>query len=636
MNDQELTEKEISEPIGRLTGKTTVHSVTMLIKDPKVGKKNYFVLYGHKDEEGRREHYILTVEDIWNNSEGIKANVKIIGNRPNRPFDVGADVYLATEEQIKEILGINNPPNQSVSLGTLLGYNFNVNLLVKKIGRVFITGKSGSGKSYTMGVLCEEFLQKGIPVVILDRHGEYGSLKVASDELKSLEKEDEGEIIGKGKEGKDEAANAGLCPWCGSFIPLDTKTCEFCGKELIAEFEKPSEEGEEPETLQEKSPEKKESKSKKEVLESPYVNNIIEFADLKKNPGGDIDLEYLFSLDVKDIVAPRSCTIVNLRGLDLEVQEQIAGKLLKKLYKASTERKIPPFYLFLDEAHLFAGKKTSETSEIVKLFAQEGRKFGANIIIGTQRPQLLDTTIRVQAGTWIVHNLSDVRDIDITISSAEDLSKEHKNEISGLDKGQAIISGEAVSGIPLYVQVRRRKTIHGGSGFNPLDFLSEETIEELQKRKERILTNKSSEELQVGRTMFEEMQKPRTAEEYLEEIAQLKIKVKELEEENEMLKARCNELEQKTPIKAISQGSESEQIKELQTQIKVWQGRYNHLKKSMETSEPSTFTENKDQLRELNNKIIELQAELKKYKEKYTDALLLAEKSIAELKKLKR
>ncbi len=56
----------------------------------------------------------------------------------------------------------------------------------------------------------------------------------------------------------------------------------------------------------------------------------------------------------------------------------------------------------------------------------------------------------------------------------------------------------------------------------------------------------------------------------------------------------------------------------------------------METSEPSTFTETNDQLRELNNKIIELQAELKKYKEKYTDALLLAEKSIAELKKLKR
>ncbi len=630
MNDQEMPEKESSEPVGRLTGKTTTHSATMLIKDPKVGKNNYFVLYGHEGKEGEQEYYILTVEDIWNDSEGIKANVKIIGNRPNRPFDIGSDVYLATDEQIKKILGIDNPPNQSVSLGTLLGYDFNVNLLVKKIGRVFITGKSGSGKSYTMGVLCEEFLQKGIPIVILDRHGEYGSLKVSSDELTPLEKEEKQEVeVGE----RDES---GLCPWCGSSIPLDAKICEFCGKELVAEFDKTSNEGQTQEAIHEKTSEKRGSTPQKEALESPFVNSIIEYADLKKNRGGDIDLEYLFSLDVKDIVAPRLCTIVNLRGLDLEVQEQIAGKLLKKLYQASTEGKIPPFYLFLDEAHLFAGKKTSETSEIVKLFAQEGRKFGANIIIGTQRPQLLDTTIRAQAGTWIVHNLSDVRDIDITISSAEDLSKEHKNDISGLDKGQAIISGEAVSGIPLLVQVRRRKTKHGGTGFNPLDFLSEETIEELQKRKERILAKKSSEELQVGRTMFEEMQKPRTVEESLEEIAQLKVRLKELEEENDMLKAKCNELERKTPAGSISSRAENEKIKELQTQIKVWQEKYNHLKKSMETSEPSTFTETNDQLRELNNKIIELQAELKKYKEKYTDALLLAEKSIAELKKLKR
>jgi len=226
-----------------------------------------------------------------------------------------------------------------------------------------------------MGVLCEEFLKKGVPVVILDRHGEYGSLKVAGENL---------------PEG-----------------------------------------------------------------ESEFVDSIIEFSDLKKNKGGDVDIEYLFSLKPSDIVAPKLCTVVNLNGLALEVQEAVAGKLLKKHYDASTTRSIPPFYLFLDEAHLFAGKKQTETCEIVKMFAQEGRKFGANIVIGTQRPQLLDTTIRAQAGTWVVHNLSDVRDIGITISSAEDLSNDNKSDISGLDKGQGIICGEAVKGIPLFVKIEK-------------------------------------------------------------------------------------------------------------------------------------------------------------------------------------
>ncbi len=639
MSEEKSSEQEQETPIGRLTGKTTVHSAKLLINDPSVGKNNYFVIYGHTDEDGNREHYILTITDIWSDPDGIKANVMVLGPRPSRPFDVGSDVYLAKEQQIRQVLGIDNPPDQSISIGKLVGYPFNVNLLVKNIGRIFITGKSGSGKSYTMGVLCEEFLSKGIPIVILDRHGEYGSLKVASEDVEIQESEAE-----------EELSDQGICPWCGSTIPKDAKICEFCGKELVIEHktenkfeidqqEDPTgEEQEEPEISKESMKEKKKEislKKKKEAMESQFVDNIIEFADLKKNPGGDIDLEYLFSLDVTDLVAPRLCTIVNFRGLDLEVQEQVAGKLLKKLYNASTERKIPPFYLLLDEAHLFAGKKTSDTADIVRLFAQEGRKFGANMIIGTQRPQLLDTTIRAQAGTWIVHNLSDIRDIDIAISSAEDLSKENKEDISGLDKGQAIISGEAVAGIPLYVQVRKRKTKHGGSGFNPLDFLSEERVGELQKRKERILANKSSEELQAGRTIFEEMQKPRTIEEYLEEIATLKVRIKELQEEIDLLKDKCNELEDRGG--AISKTvPDSNKVKELEMQVKIWQEKYNHLKQSAEGSGPSSSMDMTLQVRNLSNKVIELQAELKKYKEKYTDALLLAEKSIEELKKKNR
>ena len=442
MSDEGDQGSQEEKPVGRLTGKTTTHTVQVVFEDPSVERNNYLVIYGEKDVEGNRSFYILTMTDMWSDSTGRNAKLQVIGERPTRPFEIGANVYRAKEEQISKILGIFNPPEESLSLGKLIGYPYEVYLLVKNFGRIFITGKSGSGKSYTMGVLCEEFLKKGIPVVILDRHGEYGSLKVAGEEL---------------AEG-----------------------------------------------------------------ESEFVDNIIEFSDLKKNRGGDIDIEYLFSLNSKDIVAPNLCSIVNLNGMALEVQETIAGKLLKKLYEASTTRKIPPFYLFLDEAHLFAGKKQTETCEVVKLFAQEGRKFGANIVIGTQRPQLLDTTIRAQAGTWVIHNLSDVRDIGITISSAEDLSKDNKNDISGLEKGDAIICGEAVKGIPLFVKIRKRRTKHGGVSFNPLDFLSKQTIEELQKRKERILGGKSADELETGKSMYQEMMEPKSAADYLDEIAALK------------------------------------------------------------------------------------------------------------------
>ncbi len=548
--------------VGNLVGKTMTHTVQIQFTAPDVERNSYFVIYGDKDEKGNRPHYILSITKMWSESKGTIADLQVLGERPNRPFDIGAEVYKANEEQISRLLGIYNAPEESVSLGKLIGYPFDVKLLIKNFGRIFITGKSGSGKSYSMGVLCEEFMRKGIPLVILDRHGEYGSLKVAADD--SPEDEPRGD-----------------------------------------------------------------------AQKSEFVDSIIEFADLSINKGGDIDIEYLFSLDAADLVAPNLCTIINMRGMDLTVQEMVAGKVLKKLYQASTGRRIPPFYLFLDEAHLFAGKKQTDTCEVVKLFSQEGRKFGANIVIGTQRPQLLDTTIRAQAGSWIVHNLTDIRDIDVTISSAEDLTRGNKADISGLEKGEAIICGEAVKGIPLFVKIRKRVTAHGGIGFNPLDFLSQQTVEELQKRRQRILGDKSANELETGKMIFDEIIAPKTSVEYLDEIASLKIKIKELEEEIESLKVRLIDIEDSGAPISTSDITSDDDFEDLQTELKVWKEKYNYLKGTKENPDslPQTTNESNEIIMQMQNKTIELEANLERFKSKYTDAILLAEKAISELKK---
>ncbi len=590
------------EPVGRLTGKTTISEVSMIITNPNVSRNNYFTIYGEEKKDGTRDYYILNILEMWTDKKGMQAHLMALGERPKKPFEPGSEVYLATMEQISKVLGIFNPPERSISLGKLLGYGFEVNLLVKNFGRIFITGKSGSGKSYTMGVLCEEFMKKGIPVVILDRHGEYGSLKVASEEIDAEKPASFG-------------VKSGVCPWCGEEVSEDANTCQHCGKSLETD-------------ITEEAPKIQDERA------SEFADNIVEFTDLKINPSGDVDIEYLFSLEATDIVAPRLCSIINMRGLDLEVQEVIAGKLLNKLYKASTGREIPPFYLFLDEAHLFAGKKKTETSEVVKLFAQEGRKFGANLVIGTQRPQLLDVTIRAQSGTWVVHNLSDVRDIGITIQSAEDLSKENEGDISGLDKGEGIICGEAVVGIPLFVKVRRRLTKHGGVGFNPLDFLSEQTVEELQKRRDKILGKKTEEELESGKSMFEEMKKPKTATDYMDEIAKLKIRIKELEKEVESLRLQTASLGGEKGITTLS-GDESEVIKELKTEIQVWKEKYNYLKlKEKEEIEfPQSSATSDEDIERLKINISDLEAEVRKWKTKHADTVKYAEKLLAELKR---
>ncbi|MGI0078763.1 MAG: ATP-binding protein, partial [Nitrososphaerales archaeon] len=54
---------------------------------------------------------------------------------------------------------------------------FDVNAELVATGRTCVIGTSGSGKSYTVGVICEELCKNQIPFVIIDIEGEYSGLK---------------------------------------------------------------------------------------------------------------------------------------------------------------------------------------------------------------------------------------------------------------------------------------------------------------------------------------------------------------------------------------------------------------------------------------------------------------------------
>ncbi len=57
------------------------------------------------------------------------------------------------------------------------GQPFDVSAELVATGRTCVIGTSGSGKSYTVGVICEELCKSQIPFVIIDTEGEYSGLK---------------------------------------------------------------------------------------------------------------------------------------------------------------------------------------------------------------------------------------------------------------------------------------------------------------------------------------------------------------------------------------------------------------------------------------------------------------------------
>ena len=124
------------------------------------------------------------------------AKVKILGivtggNNfipPCLPPEPGAQVYKATEEVLSASLGI--VPN-GLYLGNMWVNNMKITLdaMTLLMHHIIVLGATGTGKSHFCQVLTEEFLDRHIPVLIIDPHGEYSSLaKPNTKMMKELSK----------------------------------------------------------------------------------------------------------------------------------------------------------------------------------------------------------------------------------------------------------------------------------------------------------------------------------------------------------------------------------------------------------------------------------------------------------------
>lgn len=100
---------------------------------------------------------------------------------PSNMAKAGQKVFIPSEGIISKAMGFNNDPNDSLILGRTKitmenEENPTNNVLLKKqiIQRhIFVGGTTGSGKSFSTGILLEEIHKFGIPIIILDSQKEY-------------------------------------------------------------------------------------------------------------------------------------------------------------------------------------------------------------------------------------------------------------------------------------------------------------------------------------------------------------------------------------------------------------------------------------------------------------------------------
>ncbi|PTB92434.1 cell division protein FtsK [Marinobacter sp. B9-2] len=133
------------------------------------------------------------------------------------------------------------------------------------------------------------------------------------------------------------------------------------------------------------------------------------------------------------------------------------GRLL--LNKARQGRfRSKPLLVVLDEAHHFIGKQIGTEDGNIKLnsfdlIAKEGRKYGLNICLATQRPRDLTEGVLSQMGALIVHRLTNDRDRLLIERACGEMDRSAMAFIPSLQPGEAALIGIDFP-IPMTVQVK--------------------------------------------------------------------------------------------------------------------------------------------------------------------------------------
>jgi DNA helicase HerA-like ATPase len=160
------------------------------------------------------------------------------------------------------------------------------------------------------------------------------------------------------------------------------------------------------------------------------------------------------------IVCPGQVSILYLGGYDHVTQCSIAAITLETLfdYRANLTGRIAPFFTVVEEAHTFIPSMREGTQDAVSLpvirrIITEGRKFGAGLMLISQRPSRLDETIVSQCNSFLILRLVNPKDQAFVRSIMENLTEADARMIPGFGPGQGIISGQVVR-FPLPVKVR--------------------------------------------------------------------------------------------------------------------------------------------------------------------------------------
>jgi len=138
--------------------------------------------------------------------------------------------------------------------------------------------------------------------------------------------------------------------------------------------------------------------------------------------------------------------------LSLRVANDILALFVYMISKSIFNYKTNPAHrrkdnilLVLEEAHRYISTTSTDqmNNYYIDKLAREGRKFGVNLMVSTQRPSEVSNTVISQCNSLIVHKITNNRDLEFIRNTIEYDDKSQIDLLTSLKQQQALVLGEA-------------------------------------------------------------------------------------------------------------------------------------------------------------------------------------------------
>ncbi|MBI2102737.1 ATP-binding protein [Candidatus Woesearchaeota archaeon] len=398
---------------------------------------------------------------------------------------------------------------QYIQMGQTVSLSNPVYLDIASAHVMFIVGKRGSGKSYSMGAIAEGLadlppeIKQNLSIILLDTMGIYWTMKYPNYQDASLLKD--WNMEAKSLDVKIytptgfyyQYKNSGIpTDFPFSLRPVDVDPLDWCTAFTIHPN---SPEGVLITKIVQRLNEKEGNYDLDHLIEiikkdteSDHVVKSIVVNQFERAKGWEIFSKEGTSL--KDLVAGGQVTVLDVSpyatmSSGWEIKALVVGLICRTLFNqrmlarkteefqtvdaamhyftksAEGQLKEPLVWIALDEAHELLPKegKTAATDALITIL-REGRQPGISLILASQQPGKIHTDVMTQSDTVIAHRLTAQMDVEalqqLTQSYMRHGLEEEINQLPRLT-GAAVIFDDANERI-FPIQMRPRFTWHGG------------------------------------------------------------------------------------------------------------------------------------------------------------------------------